>query len=105
MCHCQIMEQFGIGWGNRLQRQIEDYVPVVLAAGGSLGEATDYILALKILRKTRNRYGYTPQHFEDLRKFLEQAWSDLRDERYLTPGKSLQIIKAEIRQKQPPGRG
>jgi hypothetical protein len=48
--------KFKIGWANRLQRQINDYIPVVIAAGGSLTEATDHILATKILRKVRDRH-------------------------------------------------
>ncbi|MCP4697592.1 MAG: hypothetical protein GY862_12190, partial [Gammaproteobacteria bacterium] len=49
-------KHFKLGWGNRLQRQMKHYVPVVIAAGGSLGEAADHILASKLLRKLKDRY-------------------------------------------------
>jgi len=59
--------KFKIGWGNRLQRQIDSYIPVVIAAGGSLTEATDSILATKILRKIRDRHDTQPGDITELK--------------------------------------
>ena len=42
---------FGITYGNRIRRQIENYVPVYIACGGSETEAIDDLLAKKVLRK------------------------------------------------------
>ena len=72
-------KSFRVGWGNRLERQMEDYVPVVIAAGGSIGEATDHILATKILRKIRDRYENEDRK-DELRKLkhkIEDSWSGL----------------------------
>ena len=42
---------FGITYGNRIRRQIENYVPVYIACGGNEEEAIDDLLAKKVLRK------------------------------------------------------
>jgi hypothetical protein len=42
---------FRISFGNRIMRQIEEYVPVMIACGGTQNDALDDILARKILRK------------------------------------------------------
>ncbi len=91
--------RFKVGWGNRLERQINDFVPVVIAAGGSLGEACDHILATKILRKIRDRHD-TPS--SDLRKLKDDllgywCYFDSQTE----PKQSLAIIDTEIRRLEP----
>lgn len=46
-----LTEVFRVSFGNRILRQIEDYVPVMVACGGTELGALDDILARKILRK------------------------------------------------------
>ena len=46
-----VIEHFRISFGNRIMRQIEDYVPAFVACGGEEVDAIDYLLASKILRK------------------------------------------------------
>ena len=46
-----LTEVFRVSFGNRILRQIEDYVPVMYACGGTELGALDDILARKILRK------------------------------------------------------
>ena len=46
-----LSETFRISFGNRILRQIEDYVPIMIACGGAESGALDDILARKILRK------------------------------------------------------
>ena len=46
-----LSEVFRVSFGNRIMRQIEAYVPIMLACGGTETEALDDILARKILRK------------------------------------------------------
>ena len=43
--------QFGVTFGNRIRRQIETYVPVYIACGGTELQALDDLLAKKVLRK------------------------------------------------------
>ena len=42
---------FRVSFGNRIMKQIETYVPIMLACGGSEEDAIDDIIARKILRK------------------------------------------------------
>jgi hypothetical protein len=89
-----LKRRFKVGWGNRLERQMKDFVPVVIAAGGSLGEACDHILATKILRKIRDRHDTPPSDLRKLKEDLLQYWSMLDSHR--EPKQSLTIIDTEI---------
>ena len=89
----RLESKFKIGWGNRLQRQINDYIPVVIAAGGSLTEATDHILATKILRKVRDRHDIQSEDLTELKKTIETLWSELGTEK---PVKSLNLLQSEL---------
>jgi hypothetical protein len=79
-------EQFKIGWGNRLDRQVERFVPVVLASGGSLTEAVDHLVATKLARKLVDRFGVRADHLVDLAVNIEAAWN-------LDGGKPVKTLK------------
>jgi len=46
-----IIEHFRISFGNRIMRQIEDFVPSFVECGGTEVDAIDYLISSKILRK------------------------------------------------------
>ena len=46
-----IIEHFRISFGNRIMRQIEEFVPAYVACGGKEIDAIDYLISSKILRK------------------------------------------------------
>ena len=46
-----LTERFRVTYGNRIRRQMEEYIPVYLACGGTEAEAVDDMLAKKVLRK------------------------------------------------------
>ena len=46
-----IIEHFRISFGNRIMRQIEEFVPSFIACGGTEVDAIDYLISSKILRK------------------------------------------------------
>ena len=50
-----IQETFSITFGNRIRRQMEQYVPIYIACGGTENEALDDILAKKVLRKLESQ--------------------------------------------------
>lgn len=87
--------RFRVGWGNRLERQMLSFVPVVLAAGGTMTEAVDHILATKLLRKIRDRHDTRPEDLEALRATIEESWPRLGSEG--EPKKSISIVRAELR--------
>lgn len=93
----ELSNSFRIGWGLRLQRQINSYVPVVIASGGTIGEATDYILAMKVLRKLQNRFDVDKQSLQSFKDLLESNWPELDDNQYSDPKKSFEIIESILR--------
>jgi hypothetical protein len=86
--------KFRVGWGNRLQRQMEDYVPVVIKCGGSIGEATDHMLASKLLRKIRDRHDNRPEDIIALRERIRAEWPSFDPNS--PPSKSLGILHEEL---------
>ncbi|WP_166380935.1 AAA family ATPase [Catellatospora methionotrophica] len=70
-------DDFKLGWGPRLERQIRGYAPVVVAAGGSVGEAADHVIATRIVRKLRNRYALKDSDLRSLRNIVESSWPSL----------------------------
>lgn len=87
-------KRFRVGWGNRLERQMENYVPVVIAAGGSIGEATDHVVATKLLRKIRDRHDNRPDDIIALRDLLVSEWTWL--DKKNAPKKSLGLLAEEL---------
>jgi hypothetical protein len=68
---------------------------VVVAAGGSVGEATDHLLAMRLLRKLKNRHDNRPEHLDALRQQIEGAWRDLDPKS--RPQRSTEILLSELR--------
>ena len=46
-----IISHFRVAFGNRIMKQIKDYVPAYVGTGGTEIDGLDYILARKVLRK------------------------------------------------------
>lgn len=86
--------RFRVGWGNRLERQLGFYLPVVVAAGGTVAEATDHILATKLLRKIRDRHDNRPEDIIALRERIQTGWSVL-DKKH-EPRRSLSLLQQEL---------
>lgn len=90
-----LVRDFEVGWGPRLERQMRWYVPVVVAAGGTVGEATDHMLAMRLLRKLKNRHDNRPEHVEALKQRIRDSWSDL--DKKSKPAKSIALLDSELR--------
>jgi hypothetical protein len=88
-------KRFRIGWGNRLDRDVELFVPVVVEAGGTEGEALDHLLSTKVLRKLRDRHDVSAANLDDLEKTLESSWGGFKG----APDRSLALIERERRAK------
>jgi len=86
-----LKSRFHVGWGNRLEQQMSKYVPVVVAAGGTVGEATDHILATKLLRKIRDRHDNRPEDIKALKERICSGWKKMDGE----PTKSLELLRQE----------
>lgn len=70
------------------------YVPVVIAAGGTIGEAVDHIVETKLLRKIRDRHDNQIDDLSALRETLRTAWPKLKDKS--DPVRSMDIITDEL---------
>ncbi|KXX65965.1 AAA family ATPase [Marichromatium gracile] len=68
--------EFGLGWGNRLERQALRFVPVVMAAGGSFGEGMDHLLSTRLFRagKVTGRFDVVLDTLKELETALIEAW-------------------------------
>ncbi|MER6000870.1 AAA family ATPase [Nonomuraea angiospora] len=86
-------EKFGIGWGNRLERQIDRFVPVVLDCGGDLTEAVDHLVATKLVRKLEDRFGVRPEDLEAVADRIELLWDQLQSSS--CPSKTLEALRKE----------
>jgi len=69
-------EDFNVSWGNRLERHLHRFIPVMLECGSNLGFAVDHILATKVLRagKATGRYDTTSKNIETLKEELNDFW-------------------------------
>jgi hypothetical protein len=89
-----LLKRFRLGWGNRLKRQVDSFVPVVVAAGGTVGEATDHIFATKVLRKLRDRHDTPTDDLKKLQTYIAENWQLL--DQSSNPVQSLNILQEEI---------
>lgn len=72
-----LKSEFDVSFGNRLERQIRDFVPVVCAAGGSEELALDHLLATKIVRKGKITGLFGVQEIS-LRKLKDEIQKNLK---------------------------
>lgn len=69
-----LVDEFGVGIGNRLKkRQIGQFVPVFLASGGSIGEAIDHLLVTRALRRIVGLHDTSGEQFRSLAKRLKSG--------------------------------
>ena len=70
-----IYDQFEVTFGNRVLNQIDQMIPIFIAAGGKKEDALDFILARKVLIKLEG-------HFEEYVKLALKGILDKLDEVY-----------------------
>lgn len=64
-----LKKEFDVSFGNRLERQIDNFVPIVCASGGTKELALDHLIATKIIRrgKITGLFGVQKESLEVLR--------------------------------------
>ena len=88
-----ICGKFGIGWGNRLQKQIKSFIPVFNALEGNDANALDHIIASKILRSIKGRYDLQETTLNEMKDELEKNFNkEFKGE----AKKSLKIVNNEL---------
>lgn len=72
-----LIENFHVTFGNRIMKQIHNYLPVYVSCGGEELEALDDILSKKIMRKleTQNPI-YIKNRAEGLREKIEELFGE-----------------------------
>ena len=96
-----LQTQFRLGWGNRLEAQMRRYIPAVLGAGGTIGEAMDHLLATKLLRKLRDRHDVHLAGLEQIKDELLNEWESLDVESL--PESCIELLDHEIQAKRGEG--
>ena len=76
------LNNFGVSWGNRLEKQARAFIPIYHACGGKESEALDYLLATKIFRrgKLTGRYDISSVQMQSIKDKLDEAWLELEYE-------------------------
>ena len=70
-----LIQTFHITFGNRIMKQIESYIPVLVACGGSELDGIDDILARKVLRKLEAKNPvYVKSQSEALCNYLDELF-------------------------------
>lgn len=89
-------DDFGLGWGNRLEQQMIRFMPVVLECGGTAALALDHMLASRMFRDGKVT-GRHDKRADDLRR-VQEALNALWKEGKLggAPNSSLQAIEWDI---------
>jgi len=87
-------KRFRVGWGNRLEHQLARYLPVIVEAGGSVGEAMDHLLVTKVLRKLKDRHDVRATALEELSEQLLTTWDKL--DKKNPPERCIALIENEI---------
>lgn len=86
-----ILQKMDITFGNRMKTQLNDFVPVYVACGGTKAGAIDYFLAHKILRKLDDKYDvYIADCLKELIEGLNSIYGENVFERSL---KKIGVIK------------
>lgn len=72
-----LIQHFQITFGNRIMQQIKNYVPVIVACGGTELEAIDDVLSKKVLRKleTKNMV-YVKSAIPGLISYLDELFGE-----------------------------
>ncbi|MCQ2514408.1 MAG: hypothetical protein MJ089_04880 [Ruminococcus sp.] len=70
-----IIEHFRIAFGNRILKQICDFVPAYIGCGGTELEGLDYILSTKVFRKFEAlNITYMRDEFDELCDFIDELF-------------------------------
>ncbi|MCW8032580.1 hypothetical protein ACM75N_17185 [Pseudomonas paraeruginosa] len=93
----QLETDFGLGWGNRFEKQAMRFIPVIKAAGGSEGEALDHLLSTRVMRKGKvtGRYDVSLDALKTLQDALLTFWEEAGLDG--VPQSCNQLLEADIR--------
>lgn len=74
-----VKESFQITFGNRIANQLDKFVPVYIACGGTVDEAIDIMFSRKVLRKLEGLYD------ENTKENLDLFKEEIKEHKYIMP--------------------
>ena len=70
-----VIKNFRLAFGNRIMKQIKDFVPCFIACGGTEIQAVDFIVAKKVLRKFESlSLGFMKDELNKLLSYLDKTF-------------------------------
>ena len=70
-----LIKNFRLAFGNRIMKQIRDYVPCFIACGGTEIQAIDFIVAKKVLRKFESlSLGFMREELNKFSTYLDKLF-------------------------------
>jgi 5-methylcytosine-specific restriction endonuclease McrBC GTP-binding regulatory subunit McrB len=70
-----VIKNFRLAFGNRIMKQIRDYVPCFIACGGTELQAVDFIVAKKVLRKFESlSLGFMKEELTRFNSYLDKTF-------------------------------
>ena len=70
-----LIKNFRLAFGNRIMKQIKDFVPCFIACGGTELEAVDFIIAKKVLRKFESlSLGFMKDELTKFSQYLDRTF-------------------------------
>lgn len=92
-----LAEDFQLGWGNRLERQLKRFVPVVIEVGGSEALAVDHLLQSRMFRdgKVVGRHDVQVDDLKRIEDLLRKMWNECKLEG--EPTRCLAAIARDIK--------
>lgn len=70
-----LIRNFKLAFGNRIVKQLRDFVPVYIACGGTEVEAVDFITAKKVLRKFESlSLGFMKDQLSNFESYLDKLF-------------------------------
>ncbi|WP_199671194.1 AAA family ATPase [Salinibius halmophilus] len=93
-------KDFGLGWGNRFEKQALRFIPVMMATGATKGQALDHLLATRVMRqgKVTSRFDVNKDALESLQLALDSFWQSAKLNNQ--PTKSLELLEKDILRKE-----
>lgn len=93
----QLENNFGLGWGNRFEKQALRFIPVMLETGANSGQALDHLLSTRVMRtgKVTGRYDVVADDLRKLQSALTNYWESANLEGF--PDKSICLLENDIR--------
>ncbi|WP_347994632.1 hypothetical protein [uncultured Eubacterium sp.] len=70
-----VIEKMRLAFGNRIIKQLKDFVPVYVACGGTEVDGVDYVLATKVFRKFESlNLSFIRDEIDNLIKYLDKMF-------------------------------